>query len=254
MRQTLDQNKVVLERMYGKTDYFSEINPKRQLYIHHSVSHPNPRQVIKDWRKSSYRKGAAFVVAGKPYENETSYEDGMIFSAFSSKYWALHLGVHNEKNEIPKRYKNKTHTRFLEKYSIAVSICNAGEVTWESGKFYSAFRTVVPDTEVIEYVDGYRGKRFFHKYTKAQVESLRQLLVFLCNKYDIPANYQPDMWELSENALLGRFGIFTLASVRTDKVRCHPQPDLVEMLMDLHKDAVMPEDQAKQQAVGEETA
>jgi hypothetical protein len=124
-------------------------------------------------------------------------------------------------------------TRKLEKASVGIEICNAGWLTWENGKFYSSFRTVIPNEEVIEYVDKYRGQRFFHKYTDAQIESVRQLLVYLCDTYKIPKDYQADMWDISENCLSGKPGIFTHTSVRSDKTDCHPQPELVKMLMEL---------------------
>jgi len=224
----------------SSTDYFKEENDKRQIYLHHTVSHPSPVNDINTWRRLPYRIGTCILVAGKPYPKETYYEDGDIYQCFSSSHWAFHLASHGSGNQIPRKYKTRDNTRMLEKQAIGIEVCNAGWLTWENGKFYSSFRTVIPEEQVIEYVDKYRGQRFYHKYTNAQVESLRQLLEYFCDKYNIPKDYQADMWDISENALSGQPGIFTHTSVRSDKTDCHPQPELVKMLMELKGETTPP--------------
>ena len=235
----LNLSRIKMDKLTSK-EYFREANPKKQIYLHHTVSHPSPKNDVNTWRRLPYRIGTCILIAGKPYPKEDYYVDGDIYQCFSSKYWAYHLGSHARGNKIPIQFKNRANTRKLERGSIAIEICNAGWLTWERGKFYSSFRTVVPEEEVIEYVDKYRGQRFYHKYTEAQIESLRQLLVFFCEKYDIPKTYQPDMWDISENALGGNPGIFTHTSVRSDKTDCHPQPELVNMLMNLEREEEQP--------------
>jgi hypothetical protein len=41
------------------------------------------------------------------------------------------------------------------------------------------------------------------------------------------------MWDLNDDALNGKNGIFTHVSYRADKSDMHPQPELVEMLKGL---------------------
>lgn len=234
MKQKLDLGRIKLSLM-RPTDYFKEETPKKQIYLHHTVSHPSPTGDIRHWKSLSYRIGTCILVAGKPYDNDKGYVDGDIYQVFSSRYWAYHLASHFSGNQIPAKYKTRTNTRFLEKMAIGIEICNAGWLNWENGKFYSTFRTVVPEEEVIEYVDKYRHKRFYHKYTDAQIETVRQLLDYFCDKYDIPREYDAGMWDISENALSGKPGIYTHTSVRSDKTDCHPQPELVRMLMELNQ-------------------
>ncbi|MFT5914800.1 MAG: hypothetical protein ACJAWV_000790 [Flammeovirgaceae bacterium] len=234
IKTKLDLSRITLDRLNTR-EYFQDVNDKKQIYLHHTVSHPSPVNDINSWRSLPYRIGTAILVAGKPYERENYYEDGAIYQTFSSKYWAYHLASHSRANQIPKKYKTVSNTRMLERGSIGIEICNAGWLSWENGKFYSTFRTVIPEDEVIEYVDKYRNKRFYHKYTEAQIETVRQLIVFFSEVYDIPTDYQTDMWDISENALSGKPGIFTHTSVRSDKTDCHPQPELVKMLMELNE-------------------
>lgn len=233
MNSPLDLSKIVLDQLDPKTDYFQDIQKKKQIYIHHSVSHPNPTEVIESWSKKGPRIGACICIAGKPYTNGTSFYDGQIYSVFPSKHWAMHLNTHLDSNSIPKKYKDRFHTRYLEKHSIAIMLCNAGALSWENGKFYTVYRTTVAEDQVIEYVDKFRGKRFFHKYTPEQIESLGKLLVYFCELYEIPLTYQADMWDVSDRALRGTPGIFSHVSVRSDVTDCHPQPDLIEMLSGL---------------------
>ena len=234
MKPTLDLSRIKMDRLKPH-EYYRQAHPKRQIYLHHTVSHPSPVNDINSWRSLGYRIGTWLLIAGKPYPQETYYEDGDIYQTFSSKYWALHLASHARYNRIPAKYKQRSHTRWLERHSVGIEICNAGWLTWENGKFYSSFRKVIPVEQVIEYVDKYRGKRFYHKYTEAQIETLRQILVFLCERYSIPMTYFENMWDISEDALKGDPGIFTHTSVRSDKTDCHPQPELVEMLRNLSK-------------------
>ncbi len=244
MQAKLDLSKIVFDTL-GPKDYFRQVFTKKQIYLHHTVSHPSPVNDIASWRASSYPIATCVVVAGQPYSNENYYKDGTIYQCFSSKYWAYHLASHFSGNQIPEKYKKRSITRELEKAAIGIELCNAGYLEWKNGKFYSTFGKQIPENQVVEYTDNYREKRFYHKYTLAQIETLRQLLVFFCKRYDIPTTYQEDMWDISETALQGTPGIFTHTSVRSDKTDCHPQPELVKMLMELSKQ----EDEDKEQII-----
>ena len=41
------------------------------------------------------------------------------------------------------------------------------------------------------------------------------------------------MWEVSQDALCGKPGIYTHVSFRKDKSDCHPQKELIQMLKEL---------------------
>ncbi len=223
---------IVAERVPAR-HYFREEFPKRQIYLSHSISHPHPRFVLERWQASPYKLGSCFLLAGQPYPHETHYDDGQIHQCFHSKYWAMHLGVHAQANQVPEAFKTKTHTRTLEKHSISIVLCSAGALSWEGGRFYTSFRKVVPEEQVIEYMDPYRGMRFFHRYTPAQIEALRKLLLYLREVYAIPLRYRSQIWDISEQALEGEPGLFTRCSVRSDVRSMHPQPELIEMLLNL---------------------
>ncbi len=217
----------------GPHNFFREIFPKKQIYLHHSYSHPSPILVINEWRQKPHRIATCVVIGGRPYPNEPYYNDGDIYQAFPAKYWALHLGLHAPTNKIPSKYKSLAYTRQMEQTSIGITLCNAGHLDLIDGKYMSSFGAEIPPDQVVEYPNSYRAKRFYHKYTDAQIESLRQLLVFLCDTFKIPKTYNPDLWDVNQGALDGVAGIYSQGSVRSDVRDCHPQPELVAMLSGL---------------------
>jgi len=70
-------------------------------------------------------------------------------------------------------------------------------------------------------------------YSDAQIESLRQLVVYLCDTYDIPKDYNDSIWGIDTDAFKGMRGIFTHNSVRKDKSDMYPCPRVIEMLKNL---------------------
>jgi hypothetical protein len=128
---------------------------------------------------------------------------------------------------------SETNNTALNKASVGIEVCNWGGLTKVNGKYYSAFNSEIPASEVIDYGQKWHGYQYFHKYSTAQIESLRQLIEYLCETYDIPKTYFPDMWELNSQAIAGQKGVFTHVSYRKDKSDMHPQPELIEMLKNL---------------------
>jgi hypothetical protein len=52
-------------------------------------------------------------------------------------------------------------------------------------------------------------------------------------KYEIPLEYNDDIWDVTKRALSNEKGVFTHNSVRPDKADVFPQPELIEMLKSL---------------------
>jgi hypothetical protein len=116
--------------------------------------------------------------------------------------------------------------------SIGIEIDSWGGLTLDTStnKWKSYTGYTIDTKDVIIYDDKFRGYYGFEKYTDAQIESVRQLLVFWGEMYDIPLDYHADMWDISKLALSGWSGVFTHTSYRSDKSDAHPQPELIEML------------------------
>ncbi|MFA6925070.1 MAG: peptidoglycan recognition family protein [Bacteroidales bacterium] len=223
----LDLNKIV-HIDFPENQYFNESVEKKQIYLHHTVSNDNVNSVV-NWWKSNTERVAVAVIIGK---------DGTIYQLYGSDKWAYHLGL-----QIQTFQENNIPFQWLDKISIGIEILNwGGLVKHSDNNWYPALwngRANVPNLkcgkidEVQEYPNGFRGYYGFEKYTSAQLESVRQLLRFWNKKYNIPLDYNSDMWAISKKALSGKSGIFTHVSVRKDKSDCHPQIELIELLKTL---------------------
>lgn len=207
--------------------YFQEEHKKTQIFLHHTAGNSNPMNVFNGWKSTGERIATCLVVGGKKNKNNF-YEDGTILQGFSSAHWAYHLGL-----------KRETFTQFnipyqsLDKISIGIEICNWGWITKTDRGWETYVGTLVDESEMIEYETPFKGRHHYHRYTDAQIESTRKLLIFLGNKYAIDLKYADDIWGITARALLGQNGVFTHNSVRSDKCDTHPQPNIIEMLKSL---------------------
>ena len=213
----------IIQKQLTDSQYFRTANEKNIIVVHHTAGNANPFNVIDGWQKSRTRVATAFLISGKPRKETDGFKDGDIVQAFSSKYYAYHLGLKTNKN-VP-----------ITKSSIGIEICNWGWLTKkEDGKYYTYVNSVVPEEEVIELEEKFKGYKYWHKYSDAQLLSLRDLLIYLCDKYDISKKYQGDeIFDLNERALNGDSGIWTHVSYREDKFDCPPQPSLKRILSTL---------------------
>lgn len=206
------------------SQYMSEEHPKLQIYLHHTAGNANGEQVFTGWASNSERIATCVAISGKG----PGCVDGEIIQGFSSKYWAYHLGLKEstfQKHGIP--YKS------LDKISIGIEICNWGQLTFKDGKFFNYVGRIVPEDEVCTLETPYKGYKYFHNYTDAQIQSVKELLLLWKDKYGIPLIYNESIWDIDTRALKGLKGVFTHNSVRTDKVDVYPHPKLIEMLMSL---------------------
>jgi N-acetyl-anhydromuramyl-L-alanine amidase AmpD len=218
----LDTSKIVQVRL-KETQYYQEVpnafGTKKQIVLHHTVSNGNAKNVMAGWAKTPAKVGTAFIID----------REGVIHQCFSSKHWAHHLGTTSKMNKQ------------LNQESIGIELCAWGALTRKespmlkaSPKFYSAFGTEVPALDVVKLDKPFKGHLYFQKYTDKQLKSLQILLNYLCEIYNIPKSYNPEMWEYSRSsALCGSPGIWSHTSFRKDKSDCFPQKELIEVIQKL---------------------
>jgi hypothetical protein len=209
---------------FPASQYMQDVFPKKQIYLHHTAGNANAEQVFKGWAANTERIATCVSISGKG----TATIDGQIVQGFSSKYWAYHLGL---KQDI--FTKHKVPYQSLDKISIGIEICCWGQLTLKDGKFYNYVNREVPADQVCELEKPFKGYKYFHNYTDAQIESTRELLVLWKEKYGIPLEYNEDIWDITPRALKGEPGVYTHNSVRKDKVDVYPHPKLIEMLKSL---------------------
>jgi len=204
--------------------YIRESHDKNQIVIHHTVSGQGVNGDIAWWRQTADRVGTAIIVGW----------DGKIYQCFGSKYWAYHLGLKTKNNKE------------LNKKSIGIEIDAWGGLVrtnrqWYPAKWDKELKKHVANTRVAPiknvqvYEEGFKGFYGFEKYTDAQIEAVRQLLVYWNKRYDIPLDYNPTMFNISQEALSGKSGIWSHTSFRSDKSDCYPDERLIAMLKSLSK-------------------
>lgn len=213
----LDISKIKQVRL-KESQFFSEESAKTQIYLHHTAGNGNAETVSRYWNGTSDRVATAFVVG----------QDGLIVQCFSSKHWAWHLGISKaEFKGQGAKYQN------LDKASVGIEVCNWGYLKEKDGKFYNYVNARVPESMVTTLEEPFKGFKHWYKYTDAQIESTRQLLVYLCDTYNIPREYRAQIFSLDKEAFKGTPGIYTHNSVRKDKSDIYPCPRMIQMLENL---------------------
>jgi N-acetyl-anhydromuramyl-L-alanine amidase AmpD len=210
-----------------ETEYFKEEFVKTQIVLHHTAGNSSALNVMNDWNRDTRGRIATCVAISGPGA-KNSY-DGEIVQGFSSRFWAYHLGI---KGDVFKAYK--VPYQILDKISIGIEICNWGQLDKVGDKFYNYVDREVPADQVTELDEPYKGYKFFHKYSDAQIESVKNLITFWRDLYNIPLTYDYDqMFKVSTKALKGEKGLYTHNSYRKDKIDIYPCPRMIEMLKNL---------------------
>ena len=213
----LDITKIVQKRL-SDDQFFQDLHPKKQIYLHHTAGGPSAVSVANYFQQKEGKVATAFVIGS----------DGTIVQLFSSKHWAYHLGLK------PEVFAEKgVDYKSLDKISIGIEICNYGPLAKRNGYFYNYVGGKVDRSQITELKSKYKGHIWWQRYTDEQIESTRQLLVYLCDTYGISKEYADVIFDIDKRALKGENGIFTHNSVRHDKSDIYPCPRMIEMLKNL---------------------
>jgi hypothetical protein len=177
-------------------EYFPTNFKKTIIYLHHTAGSHRPDWVIQSWNKDQNQDGSvrriatSFVIGGISSRNNDSTWDGAIIRAFPESQWAWHLGASQTSG-------------IFDKISIGIEICNYGYlVRSKTGQFMTYVNTPIPENQVVELSRPFRGYKYYHKYTDKQILSLRELLLFLGNKYNINLKLGLQEWINKENLIM----------------------------------------------------
>jgi N-acetyl-anhydromuramyl-L-alanine amidase AmpD len=222
-------------------EYVKQETPKQWIFLHHTAGRHNPKATVDQWAKDNRgRIGTHFVIGGLPANvdiNNMSKEqkewDGRIIRAVEDKYWAYHLGA----VKSSKMHKN----------SISIEICSGGSLTEKNGKFYTWYNQEVHPSQVARLGNAYKGVKYYHKYSEAQLKALKALLYLIADTHAIDLNTgivaalkenpnDPNFmaFNYNEKACTGNIvGVLTHGQVRKDKNDVFPQKELIELLVSL---------------------
>ena len=171
----MDLKKIYLE----SEEYYHDILPKKTIYLHHTAGSHRPDWTVSSWERDKTKTGGvrhiatAYVIGGKSTRDGNVKWDGTVIECHPPEKWAHHLGI--------KARNNKK----LNKESIGLEICNYGPIKVKNGEYFNYVNSRVPKEDVIDLGFTFKGYRYYHAYTDAQIESTRQLIHYLSNKFEI---------------------------------------------------------------------
>jgi N-acetyl-anhydromuramyl-L-alanine amidase AmpD len=207
---------------FGASHYINQETHKTQIYLHHTAGNDNAEGVFQNWEQTKDRIATCVSIDS----------NGLIVQGFPSNKWAYHLGIDAKTfNNQGLRYEP------LDQISIGIEICNWGYLTkvgeGKEAKFFNYVKREVAVDQVIELEQPFKGHKYWHNYTDAQIEAVKELLLLWNDKYNIPLDYNNDIWGICPRALSGKPGVYTHNSVRKDKTDVYPHPGLIQMLKSL---------------------
>lgn len=233
---TIPNGLTIYDGLISEDDYYKDIVKKDIIWLHHSEGGSRPDWTISGWEKEYLKDvsgkltydskgnvmplkvGKAYVIGRKSSTTDDSSWDGKILRAFDDKYYAYHLGI------------NTANSKDLNSRSIAIEICNYGPLTiGKDGRFYNYVNKPIDEKEVVKLDKPFRGYEYFERYTDAQIENLRKLLIYLINKHSIKIEgkiYNEKWFEY--NTKLS--GIKSHSNMRVDKYDIFPQKEMIQML------------------------
>lgn len=222
-----------------ENEYVKEATSKKVIVLHHTSGFSDPYKVIDTWANDQRgRVGSNYVIGGLPCGADVNNlslkqtkHDGKILQAVADRFWAYHLG--------------KVRSAKLHKTTLSIELCSAGALKQKDGKYYTWYDAEVHESQVCRLNTPYKGQRYFHKYSQAQLESLKALLLLLSEKHDIDLTKglidelvnirkNDSAFDYNQTTVNQEGGIITHGQVREDKMDLFPQPELIEMLKTLH--------------------
>lgn len=214
------------------------------IFFHHTAGWEDPYKVIRNWNNDARgRIGTEFVIGGQSIYNNNNTHDGVIVRCMEDSGWAYHLG--------------KVKSSHMHKNSVGIEVCNFGQLTeggyknreglWVQktpGKFYTYAGQQVNENQIFDLGYEWRGYRYWHNYSDAQIDALYNLTKYLSHKYeiDLTEGLQALMKEFGdvesfdyyEDACTGKIkGVLTHSNVRKTKTDMYPHPKLIQMIKSL---------------------
>jgi N-acetyl-anhydromuramyl-L-alanine amidase AmpD len=212
-----------IQKRFLKPDqYVRATTEKTGIVLHHTVG-GSADSTFRYWNESKDRVATHYLID----------RDGSTFQCLPLENWAFHIYIKSPGNKIPQKYKNLGQE--YDKRLIGIELCSFGPVTARNGRFYTIYNKEIDKSKVIK--KSYRGYDYWEDYTDEQIEALRLLLLFLLDKYPIFAQAlkedYSDIFNINQQALDLKPGIYSHGSLRTDKSDCVPSPKLLAMLNNL---------------------
>ena len=210
-----------------KGEYLTGNYKNEYIILHHTAGGSNPKSVVDWWRNDSLgRVATEFIIGGQDCKTGNTKYDGQIVRSYPEGCQGYHIGA--------------SGSSYMNTHSVGIEICNFGYV--DNGKTYTGTK-VIPE-QTISLSSPFKGYLTWHKYSDAQIESLRDLLLYISDRDNIDLHEGLYKWiktegaikafDFHEDAYNGKIkGLLTHTNIRKDKWDCSPQSNLVDMIMSL---------------------
>ena len=206
-------------------EYFADNTKKEWLFLHHTAGWQDPYQTINIWGKDKIGKIATeFVIGGQSVKGNNYKFDGEVVQAFPDGCYAWHLGA---------------CSRDTHKKSVGIEVCNFGSI--KDGKTWA--KVIAEKDQIVELSKEFRGSKFWHKYSDKQINSLKELILYIAKRDNIDPRkglvelihkMGEDAFSHYNVSLVEKTpGLWNHTNVRRDKVDMFPQQELIDMLLSL---------------------
>ena len=221
------ESEFIIKKSYLKeTEYVKGPIKPEYIFLHHTAGWHNPYNTISAWNRDDRgRIATEFVLGGQSVLGNDNKFDGEIVQAFPEGNWASHLGA--------------TGSSFMHKNSVGIEVCNFGYLI--SGKTYT--NQIAHESQIVTLKKSFRKFKTWHRYSDNQIQSLKNLLIFIGNRDSIDIREGlPKLikqngekaFDFSTEAFKGNVkGILSHTNVRKDKFDMFPQQELLDMLVSL---------------------
>ena len=207
----------IIRKILQPSQYIQNETRKTGIVVHHTAGGHNPVNVADHWNVDTIGRVAThYIIGGISLQGNKEY-NGKIVQCIDEKFWAYHLGVRGNRG-------------LLDMCTIGIELCNFGPLAYANKKFINYVGGVVPELQVVELEQPYRGFKFWHKYTDKQLESLAWLVDDIANRQSIDLS-QKGGFDFNKNCVTFNEikGIYTHTYFRSDKTDCSPQPNLLKL-------------------------
>lgn len=205
--------------------YFPGPVKKQWIFLHHTAGWENPYQVIDMWARDNRGNVATeFVLGGQSVKDGNTKFDGELIQCFPEGGYGWHTGTGNS---------------VMHRNSVAIEVCNMGQIV--NGKTY--VNTPANPDQIVKLAKPFRGFQFWHKYSDAQIETLKQWILFVAEKYGIDPRVGlveyvkakgADGFDVLDLDRANKTpGMYSHTNVLRGKVDMFPQQELIDMLLSL---------------------
>ena len=247
-RSICSSNGLLIHKHYLPEDeYCHGQGGSEYIFLHHTAGWNSPYKTINNWgRDRRGRVATEFVLGGQKLTNGDDEYDGTLVQAFPEGNYAWHLG--------------KNGSQYMHKHSTAIEVNNFGQLTkggyrkklpngkriWvdkDPNRYYAYQGSLANESQIVTLDKEFRGYKNWHRYTDAQIEILRDWIIFIGERDGIDIRkglpelvreYGANAFEFNEDAYYGKVkGVWTHTNTRKDKFDMFPQEELMDMLVSL---------------------